>query len=489
MSQPGSAERPLRVAIVGAGPSAFYAAGSLLKEPGLVVSIDFFERLIAPHGLVRNGVAPDHQNIKAVSKIYDRTLDEPNVRYYGNVEFGRDITLADLHHFYDQIILAVGAQSDRRLGIPGEDLPNSDSATEFVAWYNGHPDYADFKPNLDVESAVVVGVGNVAMDVARILAKSVDELRETDIADRALDVLAGSQVKDIWVLSRRGPAQVKFTSAEIREFGHLAIADPVVLEAEMNIDNTSLKSIEGDTAAMKNIDYLRAFAEIDPESRKPRRVHFRFLISPVEILAGADGAVAGVRCEHNKLVPTEDGDMKAVGTGDYETIPAGLVLRSVGYRGVPLPGIPFAARTGTIPNREGRITSEDGAVLPGLYVVGWAKRGPTGVIGTNKPDSHATVAVMIEDLPHITPAADPDPDAVARLLNERGVRFVSHDDWHRIDEVELTMGKAQGRPRVKLTSRDEMLRVLAPTTPAAPKLDLTRLPPDVSQHGDMESHE
>ncbi len=489
MSQPGSAERPLRVAIVGAGPSAFYAAGSLLKEPELHVSIDIFERLIAPHGLVRNGVAPDHQNIKAVSKIYDRTLAEPNVRYYGNVEFGRDITLADLHHYYDQIIFAVGAQSDRRLGIPGEDLPNSDSATEFVAWYNGHPDYADFKPDLDVESVVVVGVGNVAMDVARILAKSVDELRETDIADRALDALAGSKVKDIWVLSRRGPAQVKFTSAEIREFGHLEIADPVVLEDDMNIDKTSLKSIEGDTAAMKNVDYLRAYAEIDPAGKKPRRVHFRFLISPVEILAGADGRIAGVRCERNKLVPTEDGDMKAVGTGVLETIPAGMVLRSVGYRGVPLPGIPFADRSGTIPNREGRITSEDGAVLPGLYVVGWAKRGPTGVIGTNKPDSQATVAMMIEDLPHLAQAADPDPNAVQSLLEERNVRFVTSDEWHRIDEVELNKGKAQGRPRVKLASRDEMLRVLAPVVPAAPKLDLARRTPDASQHGDMESQE
>ncbi len=485
MSTPGSAERPLRVAIIGAGPSAFYAAGSLLKEPNLTVSIDIFERLIAPHGLVRYGVAPDHQNIKAVSKIYDRTVAEPNVRYFGNVEFGRDIILEDLRRHYDQIILAVGAQSDRRLGIPGEDLPNSFSATEFVAWYNGHPDYTDFNPDLSVSSAVVVGVGNVAMDVARVLAKSVDELRDTDMADGALEALAASQVKDIWVLSRRGPAQVKFTNAEIREFGHLAIADPIVLEDEMHIDKTSLKSIEGDTAAQKNIDYMRAYVEMGATSKKARRVHFRFLISPVEILAGPDGKIAGVRCERNKLVPTEDGDMKSVGSGVFETLPAGMVLRSVGYRGVPLPDIPFNNRNGTIPNHDGRVTDENGVVVPGLYVVGWAKRGPTGVIGTNKPDSQATEAEMIADLPSLNPAPEPDPAAIIKLLEERHVRYVNNAQWDQIDQLELSKGKAQGRPRVKFVSKAQMFAALEPVAPAAPKIELERPAPLDDHQSDM----
>jgi ferredoxin--NADP+ reductase len=489
VSQPGSAERPLRVAIIGAGPSAFYAAGSLLKEPDLTVSIDIFERLIAPHGLVRYGVAPDHQNIKAVSKIYDRTVADPNVRFFGNVEFGKDLTLGDLRRHYDQIILAVGAQSDRRLGIPGEDLPNSFSATEFVAWYNGHPDYAEFKPDLAVTGVVVVGVGNVAMDVARVLAKSVDELRDTDMADGALEALAASQVKDIWVLSRRGPAQVKFTNAEIREFGHLAIADPIVLDDEMNIDSTSLKSIEGDTAAEKNIDYLRAYVEMGATSKKQRRVHFRFLISPVEILAGPDGKIAGVRCERNKLVPTEDGDMKSVGTGEFETLPAGMVLRSVGYRGVPLPDVPFNNRNGTIPNKEGRVTDESGVVIPGLYVVGWAKRGPTGVIGTNKPDSHATEIEMMADLPSLTPAPNPDPAAIPALLAERNVRYVTNAEWAQIDEVELSRGKAQGRPRVKFVSRAAMLQALEPAPPPAPKIELERRQPLPGHQSEMETIE
>ncbi len=489
MTQPGTPERPLRVAIIGAGPSAFYAAGSLLKEPDLTVSIDIFERLIAPHGLVRYGVAPDHQNIKAVSKIYDRTVADSHVRYFGNVEFGKDLMLEDLQRHYDQIVLAVGAQSDRRLGIPGEDLPNSFSATEFVAWYNGHPDYVDFKPDLSVKSVVVVGVGNVAMDVARVLAKSVDELRDTDMADGAIDALAASQVRDIWVLSRRGPAQVKFTNAEIREFGHLAIADPIVLDDEMNIDRTSLKSIEGDTAAQKNIDYLRAYVEMGATSKKPRRVHFRFLISPVEILAGADGTIAGVRCERNKLVPTEDGDMRSVGSGSFETLPAGMVLRSVGYRGVPLPGVPFNNRSGTIPNVEGRVTDEHGIVIPGLYVVGWAKRGPTGVIGTNKPDSQATEAEMLADLPQITPAPEPDPQAVNKLLEERHVRYVNFAEWDQIDKAELSKGKAQGRPRVKFVSKAQMLNVLEPEATPAPKIELERRKPLPGHEGHMETIE
>lgn len=473
MTQLGSPERPLRVAVIGAGPSGFYATASLVKEAGLHVSVDIFERLVAPHGLVRYGVAPDHQNIKSVSKVYDRTAADPNVRYFGNVEYGKDITMADLRRHYDQIVLAVGAQADRRLNIPGEDLPNSFSATEFVAWYNGHPDYASFDPDLSVESAIVVGVGNVAMDVARILAKSVDELKDTDIADHALEDLAHSKVKDIYILARRGPAQVKFTNAEVREFGHLQVADAIVLENELYIDRASSKSIENDVAAQKNIDYLRAYTEMG-HSGKARRVHFRFQISPVEILAGEDGRISAVRCERNKLVADEKGEIRAVGTGVFETIPAGMVMRSVGYMSVALPDVPFNQRRGTIPNQDGRVVDDSGAVIPGLYVVGWAKRGPTGVIGTNKPDALETVNEMVEDIGKTTPAPEPNPDAIVRLLAERNVRYVSEEEWERIGRAEVERGKAQSRPRVKLVSKEEMLGVLEPEAEAVAKLQFAR---------------
>ena len=457
---------------MGAGPSGFYAAGALFKELGANVKVDMFDRLIAPHGLVRYGVAPDHQNIKSVSKVYERIAADPNFRYFGNVDFGKDLNLDDLRSHYDQIVWAVGAQSDRHLGIPGEDLPNSFSATEFVAWYNGHPDYENFDPDLSCENVVVVGVGNVAMDVARILVKSWDELNKTDIADHALDRLALSKVKNVYVLSRRGPAQVKFTNVEIREFGHLEKADSIVLERELYLDRVSSKQIEGDTAAQKNIDYLRAYAEIGSRN-KPRQVHFRFLISPVEIMADDKGKICAVKCERNKLIPTEDGkDTKAVGTGEFETLPAGMVLRSVGYRGVPLAGVPFDKRSGIILNRDGRVVDDAGQVVPGQYVVGWAKRGPTGVIGTNKPDAHETVNEMIADLETATPACDPNPDAIVATLHQRGVRFITQSEWNVVNEAELKAGAAQNRPRVKIVSRQAMLHLLAPSAPKDGKLPL-----------------
>ncbi|GIK76165.1 MAG: NADP oxidoreductase [Chloroflexota bacterium] len=456
----GSADRPLRVAVIGAGPSGFYAAAALLKE-GFTVTVDLFERLIAPHGLVRYGVAPDHQNIKAVAKTYDRTAEDPAFRYFGNVEVGRDITHAELKRHYDVIFYTIGAQSDRRLGIPGEDLPNSMSATEFVAWYNGHPDYKDLQVDLSCEAAIVVGVGNVAMDVARILAKSVDELKRTDIAEHALEQLAQSNIKDIYIVARRGPAQVKFTNAEIREMGHLEIADAIVLDSELRLDRASSAAIEGDTAMQKNLDYLRAYAEIGVTG-KPRRVHFRFLLSPVEII-GENGKIVAVKMERNELRPSVSGDIKASGTGRYETIPAGLILRSVGYKGVPLEGVPFDNRNGVIPNEIGRVIDLDtGRVIVGEYVAGWIKRGPTGVIGTNKPDAIESVNSMFEDLQKgkIPPAPEPSPDAIPALLAERGVRYVTKDEWKLIDAKEVADGKALGKPRIKIVEREAMLAVI-----------------------------
>ncbi len=460
-NQLGTPERPLRVAIIGAGPSGFYAAGALLKDPDAAVTIDMIERLPAPHGLVRYGVAPDHQNIKAVSKVYDRTAADARFRFFGNVNFGTDITHAEVRKFYDAVIYAVGAQSDRRLNIPGEDLPNSMSATEFVAWYNGHPDYVDLELDLSCKAAMVVGVGNVAMDVARILAKSVEELEDTDIADHALAALAESQIEDVWIVARRGPAQAKFTSAEIREFGHLEGADVLVTDRELRLDAASSASIEGDTGAQKNLDYLRAYAEIG-ETGKTRRVHFRFLLSPVEILE-ENGRIVGVICERNTLRPTTSGYINSEGTGEYETIPCGLVLRSVGYRSVPLPSVPFHKSWGIIPNDVGRVLQTDTeTVVPGEYVVGWAKRGPSGVIGTNKPDAIESVNSLKDDVARgrLTPAENPDPDAVEALLDARNVRYVTIEEWRKLNELETSAGQAQGRPRVKFVTVDEMLTAL-----------------------------
>ncbi len=460
-NQLGTPERPLRVAIIGAGPSGFYAAGALLKDPGMAVTIDMIERLPAPHGLVRYGVAPDHQNIKAVSKVYDRTAADARFRFFGNVNFGTDITHAEVRKLYDAVFYAVGAQSDRQLNIPGEDLPNSMSATEFVAWYNGHPDYVDLELDLSCKAAMVVGVGNVAMDVARILAKSVEELGDTDIADHALAALAESQIEDVWIVARRGPAQAKFTSAEIREFGHLEGADVLVNERELHLDAASSASIEGDTGAQKNLDYLRAYSEIG-ETGKTRRVHFRFLLSPVEILE-EDGRIVGVKCERNTLRPTTSGYINSEGTGEYETIPCGLVLRSVGYRSVPLPGVPFHKSWGIIPNDVGRVLQTDTeTVVPGEYVVGWAKRGPSGVIGTNKPDAVESVNSLKDDVARgrLTPAENPDPDAVEALLDARNVRYVTIEEWRKLNELETEAGQAQGRPRIKFVTVDEMLTAL-----------------------------
>lgn len=458
-SQLGTVERPLRVAIIGAGPAGFYAAGALLQQKEVSASVDMFDRLPTPHGLVRYGVAPDHQKIKSVAKLYDRTAADPRFRFFGNVDFGKDITHADLHRHYDQILYAVGAQSDRKLNILGEELMGSFSATEFVAWYNGHPDFADLEFDLSGEVAVVVGVGNVAMDVARILARSIDELSATDITDYALEKLAQSQIKDIYVLSRRGPAQVKFTPPEIKEFGELAIADVVVNGDELALDPLSAAEAAASTETQRNVEHLRDYAA-RALTNKPRRVHFRFLVSPVEIL-GEDGKVSAVRLEKNRLRADANGNLSAEGTGKFETIPAGLVLRSVGYKGIPLEDVPYDQRNGTIPNEQGRVKDpESGKVIAGEYVVGWAKRGPTGVIGTNKPDAGETVAMMLADLPTTPPAANPNPAAIDALLEERQLNFVTIEGWRILDQLEVESGQAQGKPRVKFTRIQEMLETL-----------------------------
>jgi ferredoxin--NADP+ reductase len=432
---------PLRVAVVGSGPAGFYAAGALLgaERP---VEVDLIERLPTPWGLVRLGVAPDHPKIKSVSRAFERIADQPGFRFLGNVEIGRDLQHGDLLDLYDAVIYAVGAQSDRRMGIPGEDLPGSWPATEFVAWYNGHPDHQHLDFDLSGERAVVIGNGNVAVDVARMLALTPEELAPTDTTDKAIDAIGNSGIKEIVMVGRRGPAQAAFTNPELLELGELAGADVIVDPADLE------GAVPDDTNSERNLAVLREYAQRAPEG-KPKRLVLRFLLSPVEL--SGDGRVERIELVHNRLEPDDRGTLRAVPTGERETLDTGIVFRSVGYRGVPLPGVPFDENTGTIPNDRGRVE-------PGLYVTGWIKRGPSGVIGTNKKDATETVELLLEDdaagrLPSVGKTADD----VERLLDERGVRHVVYEGWSSIDRHERAAGEPHGRPRVKLSTWDELL--------------------------------
>lgn len=457
----GTADRPLRVAIIGAGPAAFYAVEALFKQPGLVCQVDMLNRFPTPYGLVREGVAPDHESIKAVTRVYDKTATNPNFRYFGNVTFGKDVTLEELLPLYDQIIYGVGAQSDRRMGIPGEDLEGSFAATVFVGWYNGHPDYRDMNFDLSCERVAVVGNGNVAMDVARILVADPEALASTDIADHALEQLRQSKVKEVYLLGRRGPVQASFTNPELKEFGELEGVDVVVDPKDLELDAASEENLATDKNATKNILTLRRYLE-NTEYTRPRRVVFKFLTSPVEI-TGNDGRVSGLKIEKNRLEVGNDGTLRAIGTGQTETLEVGLVFRSVGYRGVPLNGVPFDEKTGTIPNVAGRVINlATGETQSGQYVVGWAKRGPSGIIGTNKPDSLSTVQSMVADLPELKGIADEkrDPALAEQLLKEKGLEYVTFQDWLALNEHEVSQGKAQNRPRIKSTRVAEMLDVI-----------------------------
>lgn len=447
----------LRVAVVGAGPSGFYAAEALLKHRPEAV-VDLFDRLPAPFGLVRYGVAPDHQKIKSVTKVYDRLLADPRVRFRGHVEVGRDLLADDLRRHYHATVFAYGAALDRQLGVPGEDLAGSLSATHFVGWYNGHPDFVDLDPNLAGSTALVVGVGNVAVDVTRILAKTPAELHDSDIADHALAALAGSQVRDIVVIGRRGPAEAKWSTKELRDLGELADADVLVDPADLAISEASRAAIADDVVARRNLEVLEDLAA-RPARGAGRRIHLRFLLSPVAIEPAADGRSIGtVVLERNRLEARPDGSLTAVGSGVTERLAAQLVFRSVGYRGEPMPGLPFDERWAVVPNDRGRVLSARGGErVPGWYVAGWIKRGPTGVIGTNKACAVETVASLLEDtLPEIAPE-DAAPAAVDALLAERGVVFVDVEGWRHIDAAELAAGGARGRPRVKLCSRQDLL--------------------------------
>jgi ferredoxin--NADP+ reductase len=446
--------RRLRVAIVGSGPGGFYAAEALLAASDPAVEVDVFEALPAPFGLVRYGVAPDHPKIKNVIERYQKTAEHPSFAFFGNTEVGRDISVEEMRRHYDTIVLASGAQTDRRLGIPGEDLPGSYTATEFVAWYNGHPAYQERVFDLSCERAVVIGHGNVAVDVARILAKTVDELARTDITARALEALAASKVREVRMVGRRGPVQAAFTPVELKELGELADCDAVVDPADLELNDASRAELDvlKWRDAKKNYDLLVGFAARRPSGRS-RRLVIDFYRGPRE-LRGAS-RVEAVVLERNALAG-EPGRQRAVGSGRLEDLACGALFRSVGYRGVPVAGVPFDEKAGVVPNVEGRVT-RDGVPVPGLYVVGWIKRGPSGVIGTNKPDATETVRHVLADAPRLPPCPEPSRAAVLDLLASRGVRVVSYPDWCRIDAAEVARGAVAGKPREKFVDVGEML--------------------------------
>jgi ferredoxin/flavodoxin---NADP+ reductase len=447
-----------RVAIVGAGPAGAFAAASLLRARG-DAQIDLYERLPTPWGLLRGGVAPDHQEIKRLEDLFDRETLRRGCRFLGNVEVGVDVSHTELMRHYAAVIYATGAQTDKSLGIPGEDLAGSRAATEFVGWYNGHPDFRDLEWDLSVERAVVIGNGNVAADVTRILGLSLAELERTDIADHALEALRESRIREVVVLGRRGPAQAAFTSAELRELGRLDGVDTRVDPAEVELDPVSRDWLEqeGTFTARKNVELLREIASRPPNADAERRIVLRFLRSPVEIRG--DGAVEAVDVRRNVIVRAEDGTLRARPVGDeVETIACGLVLRSVGYRAVPLPDVPFEERRFILPNERGRVLTPEGDPLPGVYAVGWIKRGPTGILGTNKRDAEETVSCLVEDLGARTPTPPASgAEEIDALLAERCPGLVTVDGWRAIDGQELDRGRAEQRPRVKLASRDELL--------------------------------
>ena len=450
----------MRIAIIGSGPSGFYAAEAMQKKvPG--VAIDMFERLHAPYGLVRYGVAPDHEKLKAVTKVFDMVAAKPGLRWFGQVELGRDIHLEDLTRRYHAVVLATGAQASKRLGVPGDDKPGSYNAADFVAWYNGHPDFRHLRFDLSGETAVVVGHGNVALDVARILLKPVDELACTEIASHALEALRNSKVRKVCVVGRRGPAQARFTNKELAEFEQLAGVTPLARADEMAINEATRLELDSPAAdeARRNLALLRKFADTasDAASANERCVEFRFCLAPAR-LEGTDEVDALV-LERTALTGSAF-QQASRGTGEFLHVPCHAVFASVGYRGVAPAGIPFDARASTVRHVAGRVVDEAGVPQPGLYCTGWIKRGPTGVIGTNRNDSMETVATLLADLQAGALGAPAADDDIADLLRDRGVDFMDFRAWSRLDAFEKQAGAHSGKAREKLVQRHEVRAAL-----------------------------
>lgn len=446
----------VRAAVIGSGPAGVYAAAALAAGG---VDVDVLDRLPCPFGLVRYGVAPDHPKIKSISAALRKVMLTPGVRFLGNVEVGTDVTVEELHRHYEVVLVAAGAAVDRRLGVPGEDLPGSHSATQFVAWYNGHPDVAPDAFRLDATSVAVVGLGNVALDVARILARSPADLARTDLPEHVLRAFEASKVTDIHIVGRRGPAQAKFTTKELREFGEVDGADVLVDPGDLELDPASRAVVDAEPAVRRNLEVFRGWAGREPTGGdavgQPRQVHIHFWARPVAVLG--EQAVTGLRVERTAA----DADGRVAGTGQTRDLPVQMVFRSVGYRGVPMPGLPFDADAGVIPNVAGRVLAVPGGteVVPGEYVAGWIKRGPTGVIGTNKSDAAETVAAVLEDLPSLPSAPEPGLDALPVLLAARSVPVVAWQGWEAIEAAETAHGAQCGRGTVKIADRTTLMRV------------------------------
>ena len=456
----GSVDNPLRVAIVGSGPSGFYASEALIKSD-LVVEIDLIERLPSPFGLVRSGVAPDHPKLKQAIEVYKKIAQHPEFNFVGNVTVGKDINATQLQDHYHAVIYTCGAETDRKLGIPGEDLKGSYTATEFVGWYNGHPDYREHTFDLSHETAVVIGQGNVAADVSRILAKSVDELKHTDISQHALDALSESKIKTIYVVGRRGPAQAKFASKELKEFLEIENCRPYIDPKELQLNSVSQEELEAKEGRgnKKNVEIFQKFVEFE-DTNKPRTCISTFLKSPVRLeeSENSNGQLGKVVLEINEL---SGGPFKqsAKGTGETMEIDCGILFRSIGYNGVPIEGVPFYDRWGTIPNEEGRILTEHGGdVVTGLYTAGWIKRGPSGIIGTNRACAVESVEMLLQDINKF-PSDKEGRVALYKILDDNNARYINYPQWEHIDAAEVAAGEPKGKPREKFTRRDEMLTI------------------------------
>lgn len=456
----GTEKNPLRIAIIGAGPAGFYTADSLLKRNKTVtVSVDMFDRLPTPFGLVRAGIAPDHQKIKSVSKVFHKIAQLPGFRYFGYVELGTDISVNDLRDHYHQIVYTVGTKSAKKLNLPGEDLMGSHSATEFIAWLNGHPDYKNYQFDLTQKSAAIIGVGNVAMDVARLLSKTPAELQKTDIADHALKALLQSKVRTVYILGRRGPAQAAFTIPELKEMGLLANTHAETRPEDMLLDDYTLQLMERDGQVRRKMELLQSHLSSE-DNQKSHHIKFRFFMSPVEFLDDGNGHVKGLRVVKNKIVDSGDGRMKPKATDEFEVLPVGLVFRSIGYRGEPILGVPFHNAWGIIPNEAGRVLNPN-TNYPrlGEYTAGWIKRGPSGIVGTNKPDAAETVRAMLADAAEgkLLEPNQPSLEAAHTMIAQKQPQFFTYADWEKLDALEIERGQAQGRPRVKFTDIEEMI--------------------------------
>lgn len=450
----------MRVAIIGSGPAGFYAAEALLKRTDTEVHVDMFERLPTPYGLVRGGVAPDHQSMKTVTRVYARTAARPTFRFMGNVGLGRDVTVEDLRRHYHQIVYATGNEDDRRLGIPGEGMARCTPATVFIGWYNGHPDYKNAKIDLSVSRVAIVGHGNVAMDAARMLLHTPVKLEKTDIAGHALEVLRQSKVREVFVLGRRGPEHATFTPPELREFVEMDDVDVVIDPGALA--GCVIPETEGTTQQERNLKILQSFTKRQPGARE-KKLHIRFLVSPTEVIADAEGNVAGIALEKNRLEVNPDGTVSARGTGEIEILDVGMVLPAIGYAAQRIPGVPYDEKARIIANRDGRVVEPvTRSVIANEYVVGWARTGPHGLIGSHKGASARVVELMIADGAGLEARELPGREAIVSLLRQRSLQTVSFNDWKQLDDVEVARGARRGAPRDKIVDVEAMLTVLAP---------------------------